>query len=38
MCDIDSQRDWGWTYNVKIDDMAKKILDNIDAKYKKRIL
>ena len=30
MCDIDSQKDWGWKYDVTIDDLAKKMLDNID--------
>jgi hypothetical protein len=30
MCDKDSAQDWGWTYDVDMDDMARKMLDNID--------
>jgi len=37
-CDKDSKNDWGWSYDVSMDDMAKKMLDNIDDQYKKRLL
>jgi hypothetical protein len=32
-----STQDWGWSYDVSVDDMAKKILENIDDQYKGRI-
>ena len=31
----DSKKDWDWNYNVSVDDLAKKIMDGIDPKYKK---
>ena len=33
--DSDSKHDWGWSYDVTIDDLAKKILDGIHPQYKK---
>ena len=34
--DSTSTEDWGWQYNVTMDDMAKKILDGIDPQYKQK--
>jgi threonine 3-dehydrogenase len=33
--DSESKKDWGWSYDVSVDDLAKKILDGIDPQYKK---
>ena len=32
--DTDSRIQWNWSYNVTVYELAKKILDNIDDKYK----
>jgi hypothetical protein len=29
-----AKRDWGWSYDVTMFDLAKKIFDNIDPEYK----
>jgi threonine 3-dehydrogenase len=33
--DSESKADWGWFYDVSVDDLAKKIMDGIDPQYKK---
>ena len=35
--DSDSKKDWGLSYDVTVDDLAKKILDGIDPQYKKNL-
>lgn len=35
--DSDSKKDWGWSYDVSTDELAKKILDGIDPQYKKNL-
>jgi threonine 3-dehydrogenase len=35
--DSDSKKDWDWSYNVSVDELAKKILDGIDPQYKKNL-
>ncbi|CDW71851.1 nad-dependent epimerase [Stylonychia lemnae] len=32
--DSNAQKDWGWSYNVTVDDLAQKIFDGIDEQYK----
>jgi hypothetical protein len=32
--DQNSRNDWGFSYNSTVDELAKKILDKIDNKYK----
>lgn len=32
--DSNAKKDWGWSYDVTVDDLAKKILDGIDPMYK----
>jgi len=33
--DSDSFNDWGWKYDITLDDMVKKTIKKIDEKYKK---
>jgi threonine 3-dehydrogenase len=33
--DSESKQDWGWSYDVTVDDLAKKIMDGIHPDYKK---
>ncbi len=33
--DHDSKNDWGWSYDVTVDDLARKIMDGIAPEYKK---
>lgn len=35
--DTDLQKDIGWKYNYTVDTLAKKVLDNIDSKFKSRL-
>jgi threonine 3-dehydrogenase len=35
--DSTSTEDWGWTYDVTVPDLAKKILDGIDPVYKQNL-
>lgn len=32
--DKESKQDWGWSYDVSVKDLAKKIFDGIDPVYK----
>ena len=32
--DSNARKDWNWSYDVTVDDLAKKILDGIDSSYK----
>lgn len=34
--DSNARADWGWKYDVTVEDLAKKIFDGIDPKYKQR--
>jgi uncharacterized protein YihD (DUF1040 family) len=33
--DSESKKDWGWSYDVTVDDLAKKIMNGIHPDYKK---
>ena len=33
--DSESKKDWGWSYDVTVDDLAKKIFDGIEPSFKK---
>ena len=33
--DHHSTQDWGWKYDVSVDELAKKIMDGIEPTYKK---
>lgn len=35
--DTEAREDWGWKYEITMYDLAKKILDNIDDKYKQEV-
>ena len=37
ICDKDSKIDWGLCYDVSVDELAEKILDGIDPKYKQNV-
>lgn len=34
--DSKARADWGWTYDISVEDLARKIFDGIDPKYKQR--
>lgn len=36
--DANAKKDWGWSYDVSVDDLAKKIFDGIDPSYKMHLL
>lgn len=36
--DSNAKKDWGWSYDVSVDDLAKKIFDGIDPSYKKHLI
>lgn len=36
--DSNAKNDWGWSYDVSVDDLAKKIFDGIDPSYKKHLI
>jgi len=33
-----AQKEWGWSYDLSTYDLAAKILDNIDPKYKEGVV
>jgi hypothetical protein len=35
--DSESKKDWNWSYDVTVDDLARKILDGIDPQYKQGV-
>lgn len=35
--DSDSKKDWGLSYDISVEDLAKKILEGIDPKYKQGV-
>ena len=35
--DSESQKDWGWSYNISMDELARRALVKIDDSYKKGV-
>jgi hypothetical protein len=37
MDDTNARNDWGWNYDINVNDLARKIFDGIDPVYKKNL-